>query len=244
MALLAGIALVVHAGVLAARARSGYELRAYNRWWIYAGIFLVTAFVIQPAIQAAVKANVVQAFRIPSSTMEPSILVGDYLFVGRSAAARAAPARNDVIVFNSVTENGVAVIKRVVGLPGDTLAMQAGQLRRNGAAVAEPWTAPMDTVNPEPLGRSFEWQLPHMVAIPPGYRPTMADWGPLVVPRDSVFVLGDNRGNSYDSRFYGAVPVANVIGRPIWIYLSRDREFGTMVRWDRIGAAPWVVRPN
>ena len=235
------IGFVVHAGLTARRAPVPFPSKRYDRWWVYLAAILVVLFVWQPAVTRLVRADLVQAYRIPSASMEPTLLTGDYLLVDRRASARRMPARDQVIVFASLTEPGVDVIKRVAGLPGDTLAMVAGRLIRNGVAVEEPWVAPVDSARAFEAPEFRASQLPHLVRDPEGYRPTMLDWGPLVVPAESLFVLGDNRLNAYDSRFWGAAPAASVVGLPVSIYLSVDRRNGFGVRWDRIGTKPWVV---
>jgi signal peptidase I len=244
VALAGAVALIVHAGITAKHTPVPFQPRKFNRWWVYVAVILFTIFVWHPAVLALIRSNLVEAYRIPSSTMEPSILVGDYVFADRRGSARRIPARNDVIIFSSQTHPGVAIIKRVAGLPGDTLAMVSGHLVRNGASVTEPWTAPFHPGDSVPITDNLPWQIQHLLRDPTGYRPTAQDWGPLRVPADSLFVLGDNRPNSYDSRYWGALAIARILGRPTSVYFSIDPESGFAVRWNRIGTRPWVVQPN
>lgn len=224
-----GLAIIVHAAVVANRAGREYTLRPYNRWWLYLGIIICFAFIVQPATKALINAFLIEAYRIPGSAMEPGILVGDYILADRRPGARRPPPRNAVVIFRSVNQPDIAIIKRVVGLPGDTLATVEGQLYRNGAAVAEPWARPPGAEDTA----AFESR--------PGSPRT---WGPIVVPPDSHFVLGDNRPNSYDSRYHGPVGVASLLGRPAALYFSLRIDEGYGVRWERIGKTPWVVQPN
>lgn len=224
---------IVHSSLAAKRATQPYELRWYNRWWIYVLVLLFAWFVWGPGLLALMRHSVLRAYRIPSPAMEPSILVGDRLFADFRPAARRMPQRNDVVILESVEQAGVTVIKRVIGVPGDTLLTRDGQLYRNGQTVAEPWIQPLTSADSFPLE---ETRLPSGTR-----RPTRLNWGPVVVAAGQLFVMGDNRPDSYDSRLWGTLPADHVLGRPLSLYFS----FGWgHIRWDRIGTAPWVVPPN
>ena len=155
-----------------------------------------------------IQGTLVQARVIPSGSMEETLLVGDHLIMTRFGYDVGVPgldwhmplwrqpARQQLIIFRSVMEPGTDLVKRVIGLPGDTVEIREGVLRINGAPLAEPYlAAPMS-----PRER----------------------FGPVQVPPESFFVMGDNRGNSYDSRYWGAVPRRNIVGAPMFIYLSID----------------------
>jgi signal peptidase I len=192
--------------------------------------------------------------------MENTLLIGDFLFVNKALygaevpiihtrlPAFREPERGDIIVFDSVEDEGLKVVKRLIGLPGDTLAMRQGRLIRNGDTIPEPYTTPVDPTHSEdPMQRARmrRWQLPHYIGpAPEQYQPDLHDWGPIVVPPDSFFVMGDNRDSSYDGRYWGFLPRANVRGRPLLVYYSYDREswkplpFISAIRWDRIFSTP------
>ena len=202
----------------------------------------------------------VEAFRIPSGSMENTLLIGDFLFVNKALygaevplihtrlPAVREPKRNDILVFDSVEEEGLKVVKRLIGMPGDTLAMEAGQLFRNGQRVNEPYAVHADpTRSEDPIQRAKmrEWQLPHLVHRDPAtYQPDLQEWGPIVVPADSFFMMGDNRDSSYDGRYWGFLPRKNVRGRPLVVYFSYDPSswralpFLTAVRWGRLFTSP------
>jgi signal peptidase I len=242
LAVVIGVLLVltaiVHSSLAAKRAAQPYELRWYNRWWIYVLVLLFVWFVWRPGLQALIRHSVLNAYRIPSPAMEPSILVGDFLFADSRAAARRMPQRNDVVILSSLTQSGLTLIKRVVGLPGDTLLTRDGQLYRNGHPVAEPWIVPLSSGDAMPLARGTTTPVPSNTG-----EPTMVNWGPVVVPAGRLFVMGDNRPDSYDSRFWGTLPADQIVGRPLSLYFSID--FPTWhIRWDRVGTSPWVVQPN
>jgi signal peptidase I len=214
---------------------------------------------------------VAEAFRIPSGSMEPTLLVGDWLFVnkvrfgphipftGSSLPGYAQPKRGDVVVFVSPPQDPTirispdditpTLVKRIIGVPGDTILMRHGQLIMNGSVVPprNSFVLP-DSVadSPQPI---FTWQ--HLIEVqgsrfgPPVAAPSVHEWGPLVVPAGTYFMMGDNRDDSVDSRYYGPVPRANFRGTPMFVYYSYDPQRGmaflraiTAVRWRRLGA--WI----
>jgi signal peptidase I len=203
---------------------------------------------------------VVAAFRIPSESMEKTLLVGDWLWVTkalygaevplihRRLTAIRQPRRGDILVFDSVEEAGLEVVKRLIGLPGDTLAMQSGRLYRDGLLQPEPYAAdaePLKSESPEFQEKMRAWQSRHLAGGDPSqYHPDLHDWGPIVVPPDSLFVMGDNRDSSYDGRYWGLLPRRNVRGSPLIVYFSYDARswrplpFLTAIRWDRFFTRP------
>jgi signal peptidase I len=202
---------------------------------------------------------VIQAFRIPSNSMERTVLIGDFLFVNKllygaevplthiHLPAIREPRRDEIVIVKSPIED-LVLIKRLVGLPGDTMAMIAGRLIRNGKPVAEPYvtvaaTAPI--TDAETAARMRAWQLRYFVGpAPERYHPDLRNWGPLVVPARALMTLGDNRDESFDCRYYGFVPRANLRGAPAFTYFSYDPNswrplpFITAIRWSRILRTP------
>lgn len=202
----------------------------------------------------------IEAFRIPSGSMENTLLIGDFLFVNKllygaevplihkRLPAIREPRRDDVVVFDSVEEEGLKVVKRLVGMPGDTLAMEGGALIRNGVTVDEPWarhTRPTESADAFYRAKMRDWQTSYLVGRDTaGYHPDLQDWGPIVVPAGHFFMMGDNRDDSYDGRYWGFLPRENVRGRPLIIYFSfdpsdwRPMPFFTAIRWNRIFSLP------
>jgi signal peptidase I len=226
------------------------------------------------AVFLAIRAFVVEAYRIPSPSMVPSLLVGDWLFVnkfiygpnipftntliklripGTPVRLYRDPHRGDIVVFRSPNQidqpedSTPTLVKRLIGLPGDTIYMRQGVVyingmpQRQGYGNHEPAPPGADT-SYDPL---FVWQHKFEVkgsrfGAPPT-RPVHDNWGPLLIPPAHYMMLGDNRYNSKDSRYWGFVPRNNVRGEPIFVYYSYDPECGsgvcflTNIRWSRIG---------
>lgn len=162
--------------------------------------------------------------------MEPTILAGDHFFVSTS---NELPKRKEIVVYR---QNGQVYIKRVVGLPGDTLEMRGGVLVVDGDSVREPYArhAGEESVS-DP---DFEWQRRFVPGFSARrvYHPTLTFWGPILIPTGKYFLLGDNRGYSADSRYGGFVEARDIFARPGLIYFSKDRQSGD-VRWSRIARA-------
>jgi signal peptidase I len=223
------------------------------RQWIRA---IVSAWVIW----LLARTFLVQAFHVTSESMEGTFLAGDVLFVARPLygaevpftgvhlPAIREPRRGDIVVFGSVETPGLEVVKRVIGLPGDTLAMEQGRLLRNGRSVEEPYTIHARPGVPDPPAARDQmrgWQEPRLAGTPRvPYRPDRDNWGPLVVPAESLFVMGDNRDLSYDGRFWGFLPRRNLHGSPLVIYYSFDPASWrplpvlTATRWNRLLTVP------
>ena len=204
------------------------------------------------------RAFLVEAFKIPSGSMEGTLLVGDFLlvnklvygaeipFTGKRLPALRHPQHGDILVFQWPEDPTKNFVKRLVGIPGDTLAMQGGVLLRNGARQTEAYTRHVEP-NYDPAGDDFHWQSGFLVPqarAAPVYHPSRNNWGPIVVPQKHYFVLGDNRDNSLDSRYWGFVPDSLVRGRPLFVYYSYSPDstvsfdWITHVRWTRLFARP------
>jgi signal peptidase I len=209
----------------------------------------------------------VEAFRIPSGSMIPTLLIGDWLFVnklvygphvpftGVNLPGYAEPARYDVVVFESPYQADEAargedptptLVKRLVGMPGDTLYMRDALLYVNGIPQRQGYGAQSEQGDPNATDPLFAWQREIALSrsrfgAAPSV-PTHDNWGPLLIPAGHYFMMGDNRYNSKDSRYWGVVPRANVRGRPLFVYYSwnadgsdRPLPFITDIRWGRIG---------
>ncbi len=199
----------------------------YNDWL---GVvqFLITVFVIA----IFVITFVVQAFQIPSESMENTLLIGDYLLVDklrfggddfwRHVMPYQPVRRGDIIVFHYPVHPGEHFVKRVVGVPGDRLRLINRELYVNGVAQREPYVRYSATAHD-----AFRDDFPRLNIVVPGLEGTwweqmkkLVEDGQLIVPEDHYFVLGDNRDESLDSRYWGFVPRENIVGRPLVIYWS------------------------
>jgi signal peptidase I len=207
------------------------------------------------------RSYLVEAFRIPSGSMEPTLLVGDFLFVNKAAyngeleipltgirmlrlSGYAEPVQGGIVIFRSVEDStpNLDIVKRLIGVPGDTLQSINDTLLRNGKRLDEPYTLHLaggaDITDPITLREMRERQVPHYIGPRrESYRPTTHNWGPLVVPRDSFWVMGDNRDDSRDSRFWGFLPRSHVEGRPLFIYFSVATD-PFRIRWNRLFRRP------
>ena len=225
----------------------------------------VKAIAITLAIFLLIRTFLIEAFRIPSGSMIPTLLVGDWLFVNKLAygphvpgtdinlPGYTEPKRGDVVVFVSPPQVDQpedptpTLVKRLVAVAGDTIHMKGGLFHVNGMPQRQGFPA---TNNSQGDGSFsvplFSWQHPFAIkgsrfGEPPAL-PTLDDWGPLVVPANHLFMLGDNRYDSKDGRYWGFVPRENVRGRPVFVYYSYNADdsdralpFITDIRWGRIG---------
>jgi signal peptidase I len=202
---------------------------------------------------------VLQAFAIPSGSMEDTLLIGDHLFVNREQFA--APTRwmgplmpyrdvrrDEIAVFISPEQPGLFLVKRIIGVPGDHIHLRDDVVYRNGEKLVEPFVRhKVEEHNP---------YTDNFPALPPlkGYGVRNEQWAQelpkhiegedIVVPPNSYFAMGDNRDNSYDSRFWGFVPRKNMIGRPMFIYWSfvtAGDQYEMSGVWDRLGFLAHII---
>lgn len=193
-----------------------------------------------------------EPFRIPSDSMMPTLVQGDFIFVNKwqyglrlpvlnwKVVEIGSPHRGDVIVFRKPTEPSVVFIKRLVGLPGDTIRVTSAQLFVNGRPVAlapgDFYRGPKEEQYPfTVVGEEALDEHPHRLMFDPSRPSTQGEWQ---VPDGHYFMMGDNRNNSRDSRFpeVGFVPAENLIGRAVAIWLSFNPGEGSLLLWDRMGS--------
>lgn len=245
--------------VAAARKGSGGGMDRHKAWEAFKSLAGTIAIFL------LLRTFLIEAYRIPSGSMIPSMLIGDWLFVNKlrygphvpftdtNLPGYADPQRGEIVVFVSPLQVDQPedptpiLVKRLIGMPGDTIHSREGVVhidgepQRQGYAAASAEGAPPGEYHP-----LFEWQRRHALDSsrfgPAPERPTLDDWGPLVIPDSFYFMMGDNRYNSKDSRYWGLVPRRNVRGRPLFVYYSwnaddsdRPLPFLTDIRWSRIG---------
>jgi signal peptidase I len=202
----------------------------------------VTEWAITLGIYLFVSTTLVQAYVIPTGSMEGTLRVGDHMLVDRVTYAQPGPlgahllpyreiARGDIVAFLYPEDIRTTYVKRVIGLPGDRIRLDRQQVIRNGRRLTEPYAQHLATyldpyrdnfpLSPEaytsPRGREM---LEHHVFN-----------GEVVVPPDMLFMLGDNRENSLDSRYWGFVPRSYVVGKPLFVYWSYDAPTNDLTEW-------------
>jgi signal peptidase I len=193
------------------------------------------SIVVAVILALFIRTFVVQAFKITTASMEPNLLVGDHLLVNKFVFAPAATPlermllpmrdirRGDIVVFKFPEEPERDFIKRVVGLPGDTVELKQKQVLINGQKIEETYA---------------HYLLPQDEGDEHGYD-VRAKYGPVTVPAGHYFMMGDNRDNSQDSRYWGFLPAHYVKGRALFIYWSFENSDGLMslltsTRWSRL----------
>jgi signal peptidase I len=183
-----------------------------------------------------VRTFVVQAFKIPTGSMEPNLLIGDHLLVnkfvfaptmlkGEGSVLPIDPIkRGDILVFKFPEDPNRDFIKRVIGLPGETLEMRHKKILINGKQLDEPYA---HFIYPASDGEGD--------SAAPNFN-VLENYGPVTVPADHYFMMGDNRDNSEDSRYWGFMPRDYVKGKALFIYFSFGEEPGLFsnIRWSRL----------
>lgn len=207
---------------IVAKSQRPQQLAWYQRWWIYIGV-IVLFHLGYPEIFNLTRNYLAEAFTVPGRHMSDTLIPGDRLIVD-NFEYRFWPVRHGHVISYYDYDNEVVQVQRVIGLPGDVIEIRDGIVQRNGERLDEPYAKHLGTVRD----------------------PRFVEYGPETVPDDHLFVMGDHRRVSYDSRMRGFVPIEDVVGRAKVIYWSRvprkveidefsseDQASGT--RWHRRG---------
>ena len=202
---------------IARQNKAFYTPKRYNRWYVYLLFWAVANLVVQPLLSAALKRNIIQTYKIPSAAMQPTILVGDYVITKKHMLMDATVERGDIVIFPYPLDPAKDFIKRVVGLGGERLEIRDKQVYIDGRPLEEPYAIHSDN------------------RIYPADENPRDNFGPILILPGYLFVMGDNRDESNDSRFWGFVPVESVSAKACSIYWSWDKE-AFNARWNRIGA--------
>ncbi len=174
------------------------------------------AIVIAVILALVVRTFVVQAFKIPSGSMLQTLQVGDHILVNKFLYWFTDPQQGDIIVFKYPQDEGRDFIKRVIGLPGDKVEIRGKQVYINDKPLTEPYAIHLDPATLESSSSPRD------------------GFGPVVVAPGQLFMMGDNRDYSMDSRFWGFLDVKKIRGKAFIIYWSWDRE-RFRPRWERLG---------
>jgi len=184
----------------------------------------ITELIVIVMVVLLIRAFVAQAYNIPSGSMKPTLLVGDFILVNKLVYGFSEPKRGDIVVFKYPIDPNIDFIKRIVALPGEEVEVRNNQVFINGK--------PLPLIE---VGRGedngvrkviYEEVLPegikHKVQFYEDFPFSKRDFGPVVVPPNHYFVMGDNRDNSEDSRYWGFLPRENIVGKAFVIYFSGD----------------------
>jgi signal peptidase I len=184
----------------------------------------ITELIVIVMVVLLIRAFVAQAYNIPSGSMKPTLLVGDFILVNKLVYRFSEPKRGDIVVFKYPIDPNIDFIKRIVALPGEEVEVRNNQVFINGK--------PLPLIE---VGRGeengvrkviYEEVLPegikHKVQFYEDFPFSKRDFGPVVVPPNHYFVMGDNRDNSEDSRYWGFLPRENIVGKAFVIYFSGD----------------------
>lgn len=213
----------------------------------------IEPFLIAAVVALFIRQFVVEAFKIPSGSMIPTLTIGDHLLVNKFLYgpripftdirffSGAEPKRGDIIVFRFPEDESKNFIKRVVGVPQDKVEIRKGILLINDqpvpvADVGRSGDKEQGPVPQQGWPRLLEEQLgnvKHRIQHLHDQKDT--NFGPVLVPKESVFVMGDNRDNSQDSRVWKFVKYEKILGKALIIYWSWDGNNGRWLRWERIG---------
>lgn len=222
---------VVDSFLLARKVGGEYVLKEYNRWYVYL-LFIVVSISYPSGLTDHIREDILQAFKIPSVSMVPSILRGDHVLLNKAIYKGQSPKRGDVVVFVHPNDRHLNYIKRIVAMPEETVEI------RNNVVLVSGKPLGYDPVDSEALS-SIKSQIDGDVLeevngeaiykiMLKGNIPAYSDFKKITVPNGHCFVLGDNRAQSSDSRHFGPVPLADIKGRVDYIYLPAET-------WSRFG---------
>jgi signal peptidase I len=211
-----------------ARANPVVPRRRYYAGW-YFFIFIVVTGGLFQLLFGEIDPMEFEAFRIPSGSMENTLLVGDYVMVAPESDYQ--PVTGDVIVFEYPLDESLDYVKRCIAGPGQTVEIRGREVYVDGQLLPADHAVFLSPAVLPPDVRE------RGIFAPPDAKWNRDNYGPLTVPDSCYFVLGDNRDNSADSRYFGFVPSKNLVGPVRYIYLSLDKRasLGHMIRWSRIG---------
>lgn len=196
--------------VLARRYRTYYELKEYNRWYVYV-LLLILVSISGVGMCSQIRDRFFDVFSIPTAAMQPTIHVGERIIVDKTAYQWNEPSPGDIVVFISPENHRMFCIRRVAAVAGDTVQIHGDEIHVN---------------------RRVDGDRANATQVAPATFPALPTTADMIVPKGSCFVLGDNRKMSVDSRQFGCVPIALIVGRAEIIYGFSDGHW----RFHRISA--------
>lgn len=209
------LSIIIDAIRGARRQKDPYHLKVYNKWYIYVLAILVLQGV-DYFVQSSIRDVLVKPYRIPTVSMEPTLQTGDFILNNKLSYCTQNPKRGDVVIFQYPPDEKLIYVKRIIGLPGDKLEIKDKDVFINGHRFNETYVDHIDS------------------NILPAVAGPRDNFGPFVVPSNKYFVMGDNRDNSLDSRYWGTVGRSQIKGKPSLVYWSWAGKF-PFIRFGRIG---------
>ncbi|MBI1922573.1 MAG: signal peptidase I [Geobacter sp.] len=196
-----------------ARKSRAPALAPYNKWYVHVIAIILNTVVAGPLITFAVRGPTgISITRVASNTLEPALMEGDYVVLGLCPYERDLPGRGDVVVFPYAKDPSKKFIKRVVGLEGESVEIVHKRVHIDGREFVDPWGVFHDR-EVVPASKGPRDNIPR-----------------IVVPRGYVFVLGDNRDISFDSRYYGPVETRTIVGKALYVLWGKGKRSGIKVR--------------
>lgn len=232
LSLLAALSLWLFGMLDAWRAAKARPIYVPERWQVsgmYLLVLILCDILAMPLLAGYVRTHVVEAFRIPSASMEPTVLKGDFLFADKRyncPGCKGSIHRGDIAIFTYPNNRTLLYIKRIIALPGDRVRIYGRDVEVNGKPLTAPTSAGESTKQIIETEEGRSWTV-----IPELVGSTAPDVD-IVVPPGEVFILGDNRLASIDSRKFGTVPMQDIVGKARQVWLSVG---SSGVRWNRLG---------
>ena len=235
---------VVDAWFLAKRIDEHYEVKKYNQWYLYV-LVIIISLSYPPVMSYSIRQSLIQAYVMAAGSMLPNLLVKDYVILNKTAYRHRLPEIGDVIAFRPPNDRNRIYVKRIVALPGDTIEVKGNILYINDMPLQYRKVAPLKYMKVSPDSSSViesgtAGEIVEEIRSNTSYRIQLinssganssADFAKTTVPDTYFFVLGDNRANSLDSRHFGPVPLADILGKIDFIYLPAGS-------WSRFGRFP------
>jgi signal peptidase I len=212
---------------------SEYTLKRYNKWYIYLLIILIIRLIDFSVETVVIKNTIFKAYKIPAGSMMPTLLTGDHIICDLSYYRLNNPARGDIVIFKWPMDESKDYVKRIIGIPGDKIQIINDDLYINNEKLE------LEFVEKYSLGQEKEADIYQETLGKVSYQildqmKRYENFGPITVPDGEYFVMGDNRDNSNDSRYWGMVKRHQIYGKPVFIYFSWDRKT-LAIRFSRIG---------
>ncbi|MCE5339636.1 MAG: signal peptidase I [Planctomycetaceae bacterium] len=224
---------VIDSIYLAKHTSPNYQIKEYNKWYVYLLLIFMSGWSGSVGIAYYVKTNICEAFRVPASSMYPTILNGDRVLANKTVYNKLEPRKGDVVIFLNPENRLQHYIKRVVAMAGDRVEMKNNRLYVNGQMLEwQPLSkTELDALNINGNDPNFQGDMFYEINGSARYKIFLKksadekkyDFAEITVPKYNCFVLGDNRNNSYDSRNYGTIPIATIKGKANWLYWPLSR---------------------